>query len=132
MNEAEIDALMARDDLTLDQKAEIIGSSDISEWLSQGEALHREGPRREIPMEVRSVRMSVETYDKLALLADAQGVKPTALIRLAVEEYVARAEGKLVDLAEARQALEVLQRVVAEAEHLRRDEPSQGDQRQAA
>jgi len=132
VNEAELEVLMARQDLSLDEKAEILTNSDLSEILRNGEIVHYDGPRKEIPMEVKSVRMSVETYDKLAELAEAQGVKPTALIRLAVEEYVARAEGKLVDLAEARKALEVLQRVVAEAEHQRQDGLTQEDHRRAA
>lgn len=116
MTSFDYDEMARRPDLTMEEKVEILMAAPVSELFKGAEIVHYEGPRPEVPMEVKSVRMSIETYDELAKLAEAQGVKPTALIRLAVEEYVARAHRKIVDIAEARKALEVLSRVVEDTE----------------
>jgi predicted DNA-binding protein len=85
------------------------GGDAIADLIDGGTEAHLPAPDTEVPMVSRSVRLPLDTYDRVRAAADARGLGVTTLMRQWIEAGLADLDDSTtVSLADVRRALAAL------------------------
>jgi predicted DNA-binding protein len=85
------------------------GGDAIADLLGERADMALPAPDSEVPMVSRSVRMPVETYERVRAAAEARGLGVTTLMRQWIEAGLADLDdSKTVSLADVRRAIAAL------------------------
>ncbi|MGN9809757.1 hypothetical protein ACTMSW_10390 [Micromonospora sp. BQ11] len=101
---------MNRDDAT----KQFHGGDGFAELIEESAAAELPTPDTDTPMVSRSVRLPLETYERVRAAADARGIGVTTLMRQWIEAGLADLDDSAtVSLADVRRALAALSRPTA-------------------
>ncbi|MFC8850938.1 MULTISPECIES: hypothetical protein [unclassified Micromonospora] len=90
------------------------GDDPIAELIDAGAPMELPTPDTDVPMVSRSVRLPLETYERVRAAADARGIGVTTLMRQWIEAGLAELDDSAtVSLADVRRALAALSRPTA-------------------
>jgi predicted DNA-binding protein len=87
------------------------GGERLAELIDEGRSAELPAPDGDVPMVSRSVRLPVETYERVREAAEARGIGVTTLMRQWIEAGLADLdESATVSLADVRRAIAALAR----------------------
>lgn len=90
------------------------GGDRLAELIDASPAAELPAPDTDTPMVSRSVRLPLETYERVRAVADARGIGVTTLMRQWIEAGLADLDDSAtVSLADVRRALAALSRPTA-------------------
>ncbi|MCW3842686.1 BrnA antitoxin family protein [Micromonospora yasonensis] len=90
------------------------GGDAIAELIDESQPAELPAPDTEVPMVSRSVRLPLETYERVRAAAEARGIGVTTLMRQWIEAGLADLDDSTtVSLADVRRALAALSRPTA-------------------
>ncbi|SCE77764.1 hypothetical protein GA0070558_10675 [Micromonospora haikouensis] len=90
------------------------GGDPLAELIDTGAPVELPTPDTDVPMVSRSVRLPLETYERMRAAADARGIGVTTLMRQWIEAGLAELDDSAtVSLADVRRALAALSRPTA-------------------
>ncbi|GAA2708427.1 hypothetical protein ACFY2R_06595 [Micromonospora olivasterospora] len=90
------------------------GGDRIAELIDETQPVELPTPDTDVPMVSRSVRLSLDTYERVRAAADARGIGVTTLMRQWIEAGLAELDDSAtVSLADVRRALAALSRPTA-------------------
>ncbi|MEJ3743547.1 hypothetical protein WEI85_09690 [Actinomycetes bacterium KLBMP 9797] len=85
------------------------GDDRLAELVSEGPPAELPAPDTDVPMVSRSVRLPVETYERVRAAAEARGIGVTTLMRQWIEAGLADLDDSAtVSLADVRRAIAAL------------------------
>ncbi|GAB3802073.1 hypothetical protein [Micromonospora zhanjiangensis] len=85
------------------------GGDDLADLIDNARPAELPTPDTDVPMVSRSVRLPVDTYDRVRAAAEARGIGVTTLMRQWIEAGLADLdESATVSLADVRRALAAL------------------------
>ncbi|MGK5445388.1 hypothetical protein ACSNN7_26675 [Micromonospora sp. URMC 105] len=90
------------------------GDDAFADLIDESQPVELPTPDSDVPMVSRSVRLPVETYERVRKAADARGIGVTTLMRQWIEAGLADLDDSAtVSLADVRRALAALSRPTA-------------------
>jgi predicted DNA-binding protein len=90
------------------------GDDALADLIDEGPPVELPRPDTDVPMVSRSVRLPLETYERVRAAADARGIGVTTLMRQWIEAGLAELDDSAtVSLADVRRALAALSRPTA-------------------
>lgn len=90
------------------------GDDALAELIDESQPVELPTPDTDVPMVSRSVRLPLETYERVRAAADARGIGVTTLMRQWIEAGLADLDDSAtVSLADVRRALAALSRPTA-------------------
>ena len=90
------------------------GGGALAELIDESQPVELPTPDTDVPMVSRSVRLPLETYERVRAAADARGIGVTTLMRQWIEAGLADLDDSAtVSLADVRRALAALSRPTA-------------------
>ncbi|GAA4732567.1 hypothetical protein [Phytohabitans rumicis] len=85
------------------------GGERLAELIGEGQPVELPAPDTDVPMVSRSVRLPVETYERVRAAAEARGIGVTTLMRQWIEAGLADLDDSAtVSLADVRRAIAAL------------------------
>ncbi|WP_433348496.1 hypothetical protein [Micromonospora sp. CA-111912] len=90
------------------------GDDRLAELIDSSQPVELPAPDTDVPMVSRSVRLPLETYERVRAAADARGIGVTTLMRQWIEAGLTELDDSAtVSLADVRRALAALSRPTA-------------------
>ncbi|MEO3777327.1 hypothetical protein ABGB16_10835 [Micromonospora sp. B11E3] len=90
------------------------GGDRIAELIDETQPVELPAPDTDVPMVSRSVRLPLDTYERVRAAAEARGIGVTTLMRQWIEAGLAELDDSAtVSLADVRRALAALSRPTA-------------------